>query len=148
MWRDAPDRLSRVERDELVYWESDGGIGRSTDARDLLFSRILRRPLLINRAGASHGWVNTYTHHEYDIVFEWCCGMSAEALAEVLRASGIESTVGAIDFRPALGREPHAERIDMADASIVLRCLNAPWCREEDSEGNARILQSNLRRYQ
>ncbi|MGW4726031.1 hypothetical protein [Streptomyces sp. NPDC004291] len=148
VWRDVPDRLSRIERDEIVSWDTGGGYRCTTGARDLLFSRILRRPLLVNRAGASHGWVNTYSHHDLDIVFEWCCGVEAEKLADALRASGVENTIETIDFRASFDREPHAERIDMGDASIVLRCLNASWCRDDGWAGPAMVARSNLRRYQ
>ncbi len=102
----------------------------------------------MNRAGTSHGWVNTYSHHDHDIVFEWCCGAEAEELADALRVSGIENRIETIDFRASFDCEPHAERIDMGDASIVLRCLNASWCRGDDWAGPAAIARSNLRRYQ
>ncbi|GGU70301.1 hypothetical protein GCM10010275_00240 [Streptomyces litmocidini] len=147
VWRDEPDRLSRAESDELADWNTDGGLHWTPGARDLLFSRVLRRPLLINRAGSSHGWVNTYTHHHHDIVLEWCCGMPAGELAAALRGSGIETGTESIDFRPAFAREPHEERIDLGDASVVLRCLNPSWCRDGDAADRDRIAATNLRRY-
>ncbi|WAL98045.1 hypothetical protein [Streptomyces sp. Je 1-369] len=143
IWRDAPTRLSRVERQEIAYWESEKVSVAYPKARDLLFSRVLRRPLLINAAASSHGWANTYNHHTEDIVVEWCCGTPATEIAADLRRSGITATAEGVDARPTYSRDPHPERIDIGDASLVLRCLNATWCRR----GAERIAAANRRKY-
>ncbi|MEU6125047.1 hypothetical protein [Streptomyces sp. NPDC047123] len=145
IWRDAPNRLSRVERQEITDWDAGGGLSSRPEARDLLFSRVLRRPLLINAAASAHGWANTYNHHTDDIVVEWCCGVPAAEIADDLRCSGIDRAVEDVDVRPTFTRDPHPERIDLADASLVLHCLNAAWCKKDSVE---RIAAANRRKYQ
>ncbi|MEV6807118.1 hypothetical protein [Streptomyces sp. NPDC051132] len=150
VWQDAPDRLSRVERQELAEWDEGRAERRSPAARDLLFSRVLRRPLLVNKAGRSHGWVNTYTHFSHDIVFEWCCGVAAVEVAAELRESGITAAADGVVVAPSPDLEPHPERIDMGEASVVLRCLDAEWCREPGGGllGVERIAAAIRRRYE
>ncbi|MCE0446703.1 MULTISPECIES: hypothetical protein [Streptomyces] len=149
IWADAPTRLSRPEGDELAEWVSDGRTRPRAAARDLLFSRVLRRPLLINTAARSHGWANTYTHHTHDIVIEWCCGVPATDVADALRRSGMTAEREGVDSSPSGHREPHPERIDLGDASIVLRCLRASWCRGETGElGLAAVATEIRRRYE
>ncbi|WP_405990613.1 hypothetical protein [Streptomyces sp. NBC_00986] len=144
IWRDAPTRLSDIERRDLAEWDEGRSGWPRPDARDLLFSRVLRRPLLVNAAGSSHGWVNTYNHYTYDIVFEWCCGVPAVDVAAELRDSGMTAPADGVDVRPSSDMEPHPERIDMGDASIVLRCLDARWCQK----GAEKIATGIRRRYQ
>ncbi|MEU6991238.1 hypothetical protein ABZ953_11340 [Streptomyces sp. NPDC046465] len=143
IWRDAPAKCSRVEHQEIAEWDADKGYLRP-EARDLLFSRVLRRPLLINAAASAHGWANTYNHHTHDIVVEWCCGLPAVEVAADLRRSGITSAFEGVDDRPAYSRAPHPERIDIGDASLVLRCLNAGWCTKDGAE---RVAARIRRRY-
>ncbi|MEU5577377.1 hypothetical protein ABZ791_31900 [Streptomyces huasconensis] len=144
IWRDAPTRLSRVERQEIADWAGGYGHALSGEARDLLFSRVLRRPCLINVAASAHGWANTYNHHTEDIVIEWCCGVPAKEVAADLRRSGITAAADGVDCRPSFSRDPHPERIDLGDAALVLRCLNANWCKDDGVE---RIAAANRKRY-
>ncbi|WKE69538.1 hypothetical protein [Streptomyces sp. WP-1] len=146
IWRDAPARLSSVEGKELAEWEDGRRGGPRLAARDLLFSRILRRPLVINEAGRSHGWANTYTHHTEDIVFEWCCGAPAVEVAKKLHDSGVTAKLDGVDVGPSPDREPHDERIDIGEASVVLRCLNAQWCQEPRGLAAAQRIAAAIRR--
>lgn len=57
--------------------------------RDWLLSRMLRRPVLINKTCRKHGWANTYTHEYEDLVIEWCCDDTPAALARQLRDAGL-----------------------------------------------------------
>lgn len=58
-------------------------------ARDRLFSRLLRRPLIINRCSPkAHGAVNTYTHGD-DLVLEWCCDASHQQIRDLLETTGM-----------------------------------------------------------
>ncbi len=149
IWQKAPTRLSSIERRELTEWSWEDRAWPRPDARDLLFSRLLRRPLLVNAAGGSHGWANTYTHHTHDIVLEWCCGAPALDLAVALRRSGMTAEAEDVDIRPEGDLEPHTERIDMGAASIVLRCLDASWCRgERGARSTQKIADAIRRRYQ
>ncbi|MFE9604528.1 hypothetical protein [Streptomyces hokutonensis] len=85
LWK-ARGRLSRDEKREAREW--DTSIPHIVDApvRDVLLSRILRRPALVNRAAQPHGFANCYTHHEGDLVIEWCCGDTVEAFCATLLA--------------------------------------------------------------
>jgi hypothetical protein len=67
LWK-ARGRLSREEKREAGEWGTS--IPHIVDApvRDVLLSRILRRPALVNRAAQPHGFANCYTHHEGDLV--------------------------------------------------------------------------------
>ncbi|MER7760937.1 hypothetical protein [Streptomyces sp. NPDC097619] len=57
--------------------------------QDWLLSRALRRPRLVNGAGAAHGWANTYAHGSRGITIEWCCAMPASDMARLLVRSGL-----------------------------------------------------------
>ncbi|WP_436736596.1 hypothetical protein [Streptomyces sp. BBFR102] len=87
LWKRLPGGLSRDERQEVEEWADLRGF-HDLRVRDLLLSRILRCPNLVNRAAAPHGFANCYTHHAGDLVIEWCCGDTAEALCAVLLAHG------------------------------------------------------------
>ncbi|MFE0047310.1 hypothetical protein [Streptomyces albireticuli] len=92
LWKRAPGALSRDERQEAEEWTDSRGIG-DLRVRDLLLSRILRCPGLVNRAAEPHGFANCYTHHAGDIVIEWCCGDTVEALCAALLAHGFADDV-------------------------------------------------------
>ncbi|MEU2439822.1 hypothetical protein ABZ595_27115 [Streptomyces rubradiris] len=146
IWRDAPARLSKIERQELAEWDEGRAAWPRPDARDLLFSRVLRRPLLVNSAGQSHGWANTYSHFTHDIVFEWCCGAPAIEVATALRKSGITAPMDGVDVQPGPDQEPHPERIDMGEASIVLRRLYARECQERQGRPGVDEIATAIRR--
>lgn len=58
-------------------------------ARDRLLSRLLRRPLILNRcASKAHGAVNTYTHGG-DLVIEWCCDAAHRQVRDLLEPTGM-----------------------------------------------------------
>ncbi|KOG60779.1 hypothetical protein ADK76_14960 [Streptomyces griseoflavus] len=92
LWKRVPGGLSRDERQEAEEWKDSRGI-EDLWVRDLLLSRILRLPRLVNRAAEPHGFANCYTHHAGDLVIEWCCGDTTEALCAVLLANGFTDDV-------------------------------------------------------
>ncbi|MEU1672436.1 hypothetical protein ABZ752_10450 [Streptomyces roseifaciens] len=92
LWNRAPGGLSRDERQEAEEWTDSRGI-EDLRVRDLLLSRILRCPGVVNRAAEPHGFANCYTHHAGDIVIEWCCGDTVEALCAALLAHGFADDV-------------------------------------------------------
>ncbi|MEU4120598.1 hypothetical protein AB0F71_39715 [Kitasatospora sp. NPDC028055] len=67
------------------------------DVRDLLWSRLLRRPALLNRAAAAHGVANCHTHGRSDLVIEWCCGDSVEAVFAAMLAHGLADGLDPVD---------------------------------------------------
>ncbi len=92
LWKRAPGGLSHDERQEAEEWTDSRAI-EDLRVRDLLLSRTLRCPGLVNRTAAPHGFANCYTHHAGDIVIEWCCGDTAEALCAALLAHGFADDV-------------------------------------------------------
>ncbi|MEU7663768.1 hypothetical protein [Streptomyces lincolnensis] len=88
LWKRAPGGLSRDERQEAEEWGDSEG-SADLRVRDLLMSRILRCPRLVNRTAEPHGFANCYTHHSGDLVIEWCCGDTVETLCANLLAHGI-----------------------------------------------------------
>jgi hypothetical protein len=92
LWKRVPGGLSRDERQEAEEWKDSRGI-EDLRVRDLLLSRILRLPGLVNRTAEPHGFANCYTHHPGDLVIEWCCGDSVEALCAALLAHGFADDV-------------------------------------------------------
>ena len=75
------------------------------DARDLIFSRLLRRPRIVNRVAGGHGHVNSYTHGS-DLVFEWCCGVSHREMRDLLDQSGLIHRVTGITPWQYIGDDP------------------------------------------
>ncbi|WAT99422.1 hypothetical protein [Streptomyces nigrescens] len=92
LWKRIPGGLTRDERQEAEEWTVSRGI-EDLGVRDLLLSRILRLPGLVNRTAEPHGFANCYTHHAGDLVIEWCCGDTVEALCAVLLAHGFADDV-------------------------------------------------------
>ncbi|MFJ7152373.1 hypothetical protein ACIQVT_29975 [Streptomyces sp. NPDC100445] len=88
LWKRTPGGLSRDERQEAEEWAGSEG-SADLQVRDLLMSRILRSPRLVNRTAEPHGFANCYTHHSGDLVIEWCCGDTVETLCANLLAHGI-----------------------------------------------------------
>ncbi|MEE1789107.1 hypothetical protein PUR71_40325 [Streptomyces sp. SP17BM10] len=66
---------------------------------ELLLSRILRRPALLNQTAALHGTVRCHARSTAALVIEWCCGDTFEALFATLLAHGVAD--GLPSGRPA-----------------------------------------------
>ncbi|MFD9903435.1 hypothetical protein [Streptomyces sp. NPDC059063] len=88
LWKRRPGDISREEREEAEEWTQSHPSLVDVPLRDLMMSRVLRRPNLVNRAAAPHGFANCYTHHSADLVIEWCCGDTVEALCAALLGHG------------------------------------------------------------
>jgi hypothetical protein len=96
LWKRLPGGLSREERREAEDWADPRGID-DLRVRDLLLSRILRCPDVVNRTAEPHGFANCYTHHAGDLVIEWCCGDSVQSICAVLLAHGFAKEVPRAD---------------------------------------------------
>ncbi|MEU8514135.1 hypothetical protein AB0C76_21465 [Kitasatospora sp. NPDC048722] len=72
---------------------------------ELLLSRLLRRPTLLNQTAALHGTVRCHARSTAALVIEWCCGDTFETLFATLLAHGVAD--GLPSNRPAefLGAE-------------------------------------------
>ncbi|MFJ8729758.1 hypothetical protein [Streptomyces bauhiniae] len=116
LWKRIPGGVSSDEREEVDEWLDSKTIG-DLDARDALLSRILRHPEVVNRAAEPHGFANCYVHHPGDLVIEWCCGDSAEALCANLLAK---------DFAEGLSPDKAVElysqySVGFGDGTVILR---------------------------
>ncbi|AEN09536.1 MULTISPECIES: hypothetical protein [unclassified Streptomyces] len=88
LWTRPLGDLSSEEHEEAEGWAGAWPTVPDAAVRDLMLSRVLRRPGLVNRASAPHGFANCYTHHSGDLVIEWCCGDTVEAYCAALLAHG------------------------------------------------------------
>ncbi|MFF4216322.1 hypothetical protein [Streptomyces nondiastaticus] len=116
-WRASPRSLTAAER-EWMRWDTEvAARWRSFRlATDILNSRLIRRPGLVNSV-AVHGLVNTYRSLNGNMVFEWCCGISKEAFEGNLRRSGL----WAPPPWPLPDAEPQDAAPSPADARVTLR---------------------------
>ncbi|MFF3227251.1 restriction endonuclease [Nocardia suismassiliense] len=96
IWHDHANELHDEEREFIDSWERsfDAANGRR---RDLVLSRLLRRPGVLQCMGATHGLANTYTHWTRDLVIEWCCGASKSEAELRLRKSGFFANLDGLD---------------------------------------------------
>ncbi|MFF2627880.1 hypothetical protein ACFVUN_19195 [Kitasatospora griseola] len=115
LWGRQPGDLSRDEKREIEWWADAKG-ANDVHIRDLLMSRLLRRPELINRTSQPHGFANCYNHHAGDLVIEWCCGDTVEALCVALLAHGF------IDGVPRAGAVELISQNSacLGDATVIL----------------------------
>ncbi|WP_405482367.1 hypothetical protein [Streptomyces anulatus] len=139
LWNRFPDGLSGDEKQEAEEWTDSRGIN-DLRVRDLLMSRIMRRPGLINRTAAPHGFANCYTHHAGDLVIEWCCGDTVETLCAVLLAHGFADDVPRANVIELVSR--HSAHL--GDRTVILNrhgsCLygrNAKYIAESIRKGYA-----------
>jgi hypothetical protein len=109
LWRLPGPTVEEVE--ERAWWGSDRNLGLGNPAepgvfetRDLLFSRLLRRPGITNRVAHTHGLVNSFTHGE-NVILEWCCGASAEQISKLLDESGLSFRLSHVAPWAGLGLE-------------------------------------------
>ncbi|WP_193518217.1 hypothetical protein [Nocardiopsis kunsanensis] len=126
IWLDQ-NQLTLSERHELHYWRSDLEPSAS-HLRDLLLSRVLRRPKIVDRAGASHGWANTFTHSYFDLVIESCCGDDPRDISSDFIESGLLSGIEEIDEKN-IASSIHSVNMGFGSANICVRRLSPGPCR-------------------
>ncbi|MFB7467217.1 hypothetical protein ACFCZ1_27585 [Streptomyces sp. NPDC056224] len=146
LWRGSPTALDRREEEDLPAWYDRRG-GPQPVLRDVVLSRLLRRPLLVNEAGAAHGWANTYSHAYTDLVIEWCCGRDQDDVERNLRRSGLAAPPPeGVAYRPARGKPRARGTIALEDAYVVVRALGS--CDTGESTFTAEwITEQNRARY-
>ncbi|WP_030763744.1 MULTISPECIES: hypothetical protein [unclassified Streptomyces] len=146
LWRRNPTTLDGREEEDLPAWSDTRG-GPQPVLRDIVLSRLLRRPLLVNQAGAAHGWANTYGHAHTDLVIEWCCGTDQDEVERSLRRSGlVAAPPDGVDFRAVGGRPRARGTIALEDAYVVVRALGS--CATGESTFTAEwITDRNRARY-
>ncbi|MFG3195982.1 hypothetical protein ACGFYT_07580 [Streptomyces sp. NPDC048208] len=116
LWKRLRGGVSSDEREEAGEWLDSKSI-LDLDVRDVLMSRILRHPDLVNRAAEPHGFANCYVHHPGDLVIEWCCGDSVEALCANLLAK--DFTEGLSPEKAVELHSPYA--VSFGDGTVILR---------------------------
>ncbi|MFD0273223.1 hypothetical protein ACFVHB_04805 [Kitasatospora sp. NPDC127111] len=116
LWDRSPAVLVDPELAGARRWDSPPERDRS--ARDLLLSRVLRRPALVNRAAAPHGIANCYTHGTTDLVISWCCGPALEELLATLLAHG---TAEGLPKAAAARYLPASDTALLGGQALVLR---------------------------
>ncbi|MFD7104966.1 hypothetical protein [Streptomyces celluloflavus] len=125
LWKRVPGGLSHDERQEAEGWTDSRGI-EDLRVRDLLLSRILRCPGLVNSTAEPHGFANCYTHHAGDLVIEWCCGDTVEALCAGLLAHGFADDVPRANAVELISRRS----AHLGDRTVILNrhesCLYGP----------------------
>ncbi|MFI6574020.1 hypothetical protein [Nocardia fluminea] len=88
VWHQSPGELHPAE----IRSTKRPGAGNNP-MRDRVFSRLLRRPLVLQQIGSAHGYVNTYTHGSRDLVIEWCCGPTKPEAIKLFQRSGFGADV-------------------------------------------------------
>jgi hypothetical protein len=84
-------RLTREERRDLGHIERiarskpDGWLAH----RNILGSRLLRRPGLVQLLAQAHGNANIYSHASMDVVLEWCCGDTSDQFSRACHNAGL-----------------------------------------------------------
>ncbi|WKD32427.1 hypothetical protein [Streptomyces xanthophaeus] len=101
----------RMHPDEATW---HAGTREPDPDRDLLLSRLIRRPALVNATGSAHGWANTYSRGDREVFIEWCCSVEVDDLARRLRRSGLTSGQ---DGRSRSG----SRRLAFGDAAVIVR---------------------------
>jgi hypothetical protein len=115
LWKGATSDFTPSEKQETAEWTDSRGI-TDVRVRDVLLSRVLRSPALVNRTAEPHGFANCYTHHAGDLVIEWCCGVTVETLCAVLLAHGFAGSLSRSDaFELLSQRSAH-----LGDRTVIL----------------------------
>lgn len=117
MWDLHPHTAHVEELSHIQSWDSPFK-GDRAPHRDLVLSRILRRPTLVNRAAATHGIANCYTHGTTDLVIEWCCGDSLNSMFGALLAHGM---IDGLPPAEAAELYPASNTALLGNRSLVLR---------------------------
>ncbi len=125
LWTDGNRRLHDDETQDRAYWAAERGRLVSPEqaaGRDWLLSRMLRRPHLVNTTCRAHGWANTYTHGDEDLVVEYCCDDAPADLARRLRDSGMTAWPDDPRLGPRQAPEPGDQgSLLLGDARVILR---------------------------
>lgn len=89
-------RLGGEEEHDRVRWtgeifgeEERRRLTADMPVRDWAMSRILRRIALVNQGSSPHGFANTYSHFQMDLIIESCCGTDPAESKRLLLQSGM-----------------------------------------------------------
>lgn len=79
--------IDRLARHHPEQWQKH---------RDVLGSRLLRRPAIIHQLAAAHGHANIYSHAGMDVVLEWCCGPTCDELDRAYEQAGLTADLASV----------------------------------------------------
>ncbi|MFJ1460932.1 restriction endonuclease [Nocardia sp. N2S4-5] len=116
IWHIDPNSADDNERNYLRSWSrifDDAGARR----RDLVLSRLLRRPGILRQIATTHGLANTWSHWPRDIVIEWCCGATESKAKLLLHKSGFTKELDGVEADSHESRH----RIWWGDTGLDLR---------------------------
>jgi hypothetical protein len=117
-------------------------------ARDWLLSRILRRLALVNQGASSHGFANTYSHVDDDLVVESCCGTDPAKSKRLLVRSGLATPPEDPLLAGLEGPRQGAGQINLGGRiGVTFRCLHDDECTLEPGRANAYIDQQRREWY-
>ncbi|WP_157171759.1 hypothetical protein [Nocardia higoensis] len=96
IWKDDPESTHESEGRYLHTWSIpfDAAGARR---RDLVLSRLLRRPGTLQRIGTTHGLAQTWSHWSRDLVIAWCCGASESEVKCQFRKSGFAEDLDGVE---------------------------------------------------
>jgi hypothetical protein len=95
---------------------------------------------LVNRGASPHGFANTYSHHNDDLIVESCCGTDPAQIKTLLCQSKMavppeDPLLEALD-----APRQHAGEISLGGhAGVTFRCLHDDECALEPGRADAHI---------
>jgi len=144
LWRhgqlDTEEVTDRARWTGETYSNSRRPLAAEAAARDWLLSRVLRRVALVNRGASPHGFANTYSHNDHDLIVESCCGTDPAKIKRLLSQSGLaeppeDPSLEVLDAPREVGGE-----IGLASRIwVTFRCLDDDECTLEPGRAEAHI---------
>ena len=109
-------------------------------ARDWLLSRVVRRVALVNRGASPHGFANTYSHGDGDLIVESCCGTDPAEIKRLLCQSRMaESPEDPLLEALEAPRQGAGEISLGSHIGVTFRCLHDDECVLEPGRADAHI---------
>lgn len=144
LWR--RDQLDAEEAVGLAWWTGEAYSNpkrpweAETAARDWLMSRVLRRVALVNRGASPHGFANTYSHGDEDLVVESCCGTDSAKLKDLLDQSKLAKPPKDPLLEALDPPRQHPGEISLrGHIGVTLRCLRDEECESEPGRADGNI---------
>lgn len=144
LWR--RDRLDPHEAAGRALWSGEAysnprrPAAAEAAARDWLLSRLLRRVALVNRGASAHGYANTYSHGDEDLIIESCCGTDPAEIKRLLSQSKMDEPPQDPVIQALEAPWQGAGEISLGGhSSVTFRCWRDDKCRPEPGREYAHI---------
>ena len=145
LWRldrlDAEEAHDRKRWSQEAYRKSRQRWAAEAAARDWLMSRVLRLVALLNQGASPHGYANTYSHGNKDLIVESCCRTDPAKIKRLMRKS--EMAVSPKDplLEALEAPEDGAGQISLRGRiGVTFRCLRDDGCASE----SGRMLEADI----